>query len=114
VKADRVIPILRVADWERAVAWYRQLGFEMVGEEPHRFAPGLPAFLTIENGPAAMYLSEHEGDARPGTLVYLWVDEVDPIAEHFGVTPDDMPWARDFEISDPDGNRIRVAEHRDM
>jgi len=25
-----------------------------------------------------------------------------------------MPWARDFEISDPDGNRIRVAEHRDM
>jgi hypothetical protein len=109
VRAERVNPILRVESWERAVDWYRQIGFEPVGE-PHRFEAGLPAFGTVQNGEVGLYLSEHTGDARPGTLIYLWVDEVDPIARQFGVVPDDMPWARDFEIIDPDGNRLRIGE----
>jgi len=28
------------------------------------------------------------------------------------MTPDEMPWARDIEVTDPDGNRIRLAERR--
>ena len=43
---------------------------------------------------------------------YLWVDAVDAIAADFGVEVDEMPWARDVELTDPDGNRIRVAEPR--
>ena len=35
---------------------------------------------------------------------------VDPLAALFGVTLDEMPWARDFEVTDLDGNRIRLAE----
>jgi catechol 2,3-dioxygenase-like lactoylglutathione lyase family enzyme len=107
--AQQVVPILRVAEWDRAVAWYRTIGFEP-DAEPHRFEPGLPAFGAVRNGDVALFLSEHEGDARPGTLVYLWVDEVDPVAAQFGVVPDDMPWARDIEVQDPDGNRIRIAQ----
>jgi predicted enzyme related to lactoylglutathione lyase len=57
-----------------------------------------------------MHLSEHSGDARPGTLVYLYVDDVDAAAAAVGATAiDDMPWGRDFEVTDPDGNRIRIG-----
>lgn len=109
MRALDVVPILHVANWDRAVAWYRTIGFEPAGE-PHRFEPGLPAFGTVRNGDVALFLSEHAGDARPDTLVYLWVDEVDPVAQQFGVVPDEMPWARDIEVQDPDGNRLRIAQ----
>jgi catechol 2,3-dioxygenase-like lactoylglutathione lyase family enzyme len=109
---EDVVPILRVADADRAVAWYERIGFRKVGE--HRFEPHLPAFVTVARGPVYLYLSEHEGDARPGTLVYLWVGDVDAIAADFRVTPDDMPWARDIELRDPDGNRIRIGTPKEM
>ena len=78
-----VVPILRVADAAAAVVWYRRLGFEQQFE--HRFEPHLPAYVGIRRGGAQIHLSEHTGDATPGTLVYLWVDEIDPIAAEFGV-----------------------------
>jgi hypothetical protein len=67
----------------------------------------------VQNGEVGLFLSEHKGDARPGTLIYVWVDEVDAIVQRFGVVPDDMPWARDIEISDPDGNRLRIGQAKE-
>jgi hypothetical protein len=46
-------------------------------------------------------------------LIYVWVDEVDAIVLRFGGVPDDMPWARDIEISDPDGNRLRIGQAKE-
>lgn len=106
----QVVPILRVADAAVAVAWYGQIGFEQVFE--HRFADGMPAYVGIERDGAAIHLSEHTGDAPGPGLVYIWVDAIDPFADHFGIVPDEMPWARDIEVRDPDGNRIRLAERR--
>ncbi len=106
----RAVPVLRVTDAARSVAWYRRLGFEQ--EFEHRFEPHLPAYVGIACDGAAIHLSEHAGDAPGPGLVYLWVDAVDPIAEEFGAEVDEMPWARDVELTDPDGNRIRVAEPR--
>lgn len=112
-REEDVVPILRVAHAEQAIKWYEQLGFRQQGEI-HRFEPGLPAFATVARGPVHLFLSEHEGDATPNTLVYLWVNDVDEIAQKFGRTPDDMPWARDIEITDPDGNRIRVGTAKEL
>ena len=43
-------------------------------------------------------------------LVYLYVEDVDALADTLGVTEiDDMPWGRDFEVADPDGNRLRIG-----
>jgi len=103
-----VVPILRVTDAAASVEWYAQIGFEQIFE--HRFADGMPAYVGIQRDDAAIHLSEHTGDAPGPGLIYVWVDAVDPLAEHFGATPDEMPWARDFEVTDPDGNRIRLAE----
>jgi hypothetical protein len=103
-----VVPILRVADASRAVAWYRRLGFTQVFQ--HRFEPHLPAYVGIRRDDAQIHLSEHAGDGNPHGLVYLWVEHVDLIAAEFGVAVDVQPWAREVSLTDPDGNRLRVAE----
>lgn len=106
--ATDIVPIFRVADVRRSVEWYARLGFEQVFE--HRFEPELPAYVGLRREGAQLHLSEHAGDASPGGLAYLWVEAVDPLANEFDATIDEMPWARDFEVTDPDGNRLRVAE----
>ena len=105
---DEISPIFRVADGRRAAAWYARLGFRVEGE--HRFAPGLPLYLFLSRNGASLHLSEHTGDARPGTLVYLRVDDVDAIAAEFGVEVEKQPWAREVQLTDPDGNRLRIGE----
>ena len=104
---EEVIPILRVNDAARAVAWYARLGF--VQEWEHRFESGFPAFVSMARGQMRLFLSEHTGDARPDTLVYLRVRDVDAVATEFSVAVEDAPWAREIELRDPDDNRLRIA-----
>ena len=103
-----VVPILRVADVATAIVWYGRLGFEQQFE--HRFETHLAAYVGIRRDGAQLHLSEHVGDATPGTLIYIWVDAIDPIAAEFGATVSEAPWGREIELTDPDGNRLRVAE----
>ncbi|NKY55170.1 glyoxalase superfamily protein [Nocardia flavorosea] len=104
---EEVIPILHVEDAAAAVEWYERLGFAAQWE--HRFAPELPAFVEIARGGVRLFLSEHTGDARPDTLIYLRVRDVDTIASEFGVRIEEAPWAREIELCDPDGNRLRIG-----
>lgn len=101
------MPILRVTDVDRSLAWWRRLGF--VAEFRHQFEADQPRFVGIEREGCVIYLSEHRGDAAGPGLVYLWVPDVDEVATEFDVPVDEMPWARDCEIVDPDGNRVRAA-----
>lgn len=109
---ERLVPIFRVDDGVAAAEWYQRLGFRVVGE--HRFAPELPLYVFLEREGVQLHLSEHTGDARPGTLVYFWVDDVDAIAEEFGVAVQEQPWAREIELTDPDGNRLRIGTGRQV
>src|SRR5262245_12780261 len=102
-----VIPILRVADAAAAVAWYARLSFTKQWE--HRFAPGMPAFVAVARGRARLFLSEHTGDARPGTLVYLVVDDLDPVVAEFDRPGSEPPYGCELELRDPDGNRLRIS-----
>ncbi|MEU7045658.1 glyoxalase superfamily protein [Streptomyces varsoviensis] len=108
---EDVIPILRVESAAAALGWYGRLGFTQQWE--HRFEPGLPAFVEVARGPVRLFLSEHTGDARPGTLVYLRVRDVDAIAAEFAVPVEEAPWAREIELRDPDGNRLRIGTPTD-
>jgi len=103
-----VVPLLRVSDAAVAVEWYRRLGFEQVFE--HRFESHFPAYVGIRRDGAQIHLSEHLGDANPHGLVFVWVDDVDALAAEFRVSVEEQPWAREVELTDPDGNRLRVAE----
>lgn len=105
--AEEIVPIMRVADGLATAKWYARLGFEVVGE--HRFGSEFPLYLFLERGVVHVHLSEHTGDAAPNTLVYLWVDDVDAVGEEFGVEVAEQSWAQEVELTDPDGNRLRVA-----
>ena len=105
--AEALVPIFRVTDARATARWYERWGFTVVGE--HRFAPELPLYLFLERNGVELHLSEHTGDARPDTLVYFWVDDVDAVATALGHEVREQPWAREVELTDPDGNRLRVA-----
>ena len=98
---SHLAPVLRVVDASAAAERYaRHLGFTT--EFEHRFEPGLPLYVGLVRDDARIHLSEHTGDARPGTLVYLWVPDVDSVAAACGVSViDDNPWGRDFEVTVP-------------
>jgi catechol 2,3-dioxygenase-like lactoylglutathione lyase family enzyme len=109
--AEEVVPVLRVEDAARAVAWYERLGFGKEWE--HRFEPGFPSFVSVARGELHIYLSEHKGDARPDTLIHLYVDDIDGVSEEFGIPVDEEGLAgREVQLEDPDGNRLRVATRR--
>ena len=104
--------MLRVEDAARAVAWYERLGFRTEWE--HRFEPGFPSFVSIARGRVRIYLSEHAGDARPDTLIHLYVTDIDEVSAAFGVRVDEEGLAgRECHLTDPDGNRLRIATPRD-
>jgi catechol 2,3-dioxygenase-like lactoylglutathione lyase family enzyme len=98
-----VVPILRVTDADAAVTWYERLGFTKQWE--HRFDPDCPAFVSIARGGARLFLSEHRGDARPDGL---YVSDVDAIVAEFGRPDGEPPYGCEFELRDPDGNRLRI------
>jgi hypothetical protein len=104
---EEVIPVLRVSNAGAAVAWYGRLGF--VQEWEYRFEPGFPAFVSIARGPVRLFLSEHTGDARPDTLIYLRLRDLEGVAKEFGVAVEQMPWGPEVWLRDPDGNRLRVG-----
>ncbi|HET9144432.1 glyoxalase superfamily protein [Actinophytocola sp.] len=104
---EQITPILRTGDAVAAVAWYARLGFTQDWE--HRFEPGLPLFVSISRGAMRIFLSEHHGDARPDTLLYLSVHDLDAVAAEFGRPVQEQPWGRELELRDPDANRLRIA-----
>ena len=107
--SETIVPIFRGADAREAAGSYERLGFAVVGE--HRFAPDLPLYLFLRRGDdVGLHLSEHTGDATPGTLVHLYVGDVDAVSAEFGVPVSTQPWAREVELTDPDGNRLRVGQ----
>ena len=108
---EEVVPVLYVEDADRAVAWYRRLGFQKEWE--HQFEPGFPWFVSVARGRIRLYLSEHKGDARPNTLIHLYVNDIDAVSKEFGIPVDEGGLAgRECDFEDPDGNRLRVATRR--
>ena len=104
----QVVPILRVADVDVSLTWWQQLGF--AHDFTHRYGGGTThRFMGIRRDGADVFLSENVADADGPALVFVWVPNVDDLAQRFGVSIEQHPWARDFEVTDPDGNRIRVG-----
>ena len=96
---EAVVPVLRVEDAARAVDWYARLRF--VKEWEHQFEPGFPWFVCVARGNVRLYLSEHKGDARPDTLIHLYVRDIDNVSAEFGIPVDE------------EGLAGRVAGHPD-
>lgn len=108
------IAILRSFDEARAKAFYVDfLGFELVFE--HRFEPGLPLYMGLRKDGCQLHVSEHYGDATPGSAVRIPVDDVAAylaaLPKDYGNArpgaPTETPWGtREITITDPSGNRL--------
>jgi uncharacterized glyoxalase superfamily protein PhnB len=72
----KVIPILRIFDYKKAIEFYIDwLGFKINWE--HTFDDNSPVYLEIEKDGLIIHLSEHHGDGTPGTNVFVWCNGVE-------------------------------------
>ncbi|MCJ2046012.1 VOC family protein [Methylobacterium sp. J-078] len=114
------VPILRIFDEAKAREFYCGfLGFAPGFE--HRFEPGLPLYMEVARAGLRLHLSEHHGDASPGSTVFVRMRGVH--AFHRELTDrrygyarpgiERVPWGDVLEVADPFGNRLRFCQHRD-
>ena len=117
VSFDKPIPILRMFDEAKAREFYLGfLGFSV--EFEHRFEADLPLYLGIVRDGLQLHLSEHHGDASPGSTVFVPTQRIEALrdellAKRYGYgRPEivEQGWGRLLEVHDPFGNRIRFCE----
>ncbi len=114
--AQRVVPALRITDYERSKAFYvNGLGFTVDWE--HRFEPHFPVFMSIVRDGMQLYLSEHTGDCQVGGLVHFLIPDVDAWFLEFksrnvvvSEAPNNDLGFRNMTVTDPDGNQLRFME----
>lgn len=111
------IPIMRIFSEYKAKEFYLDfLGFTLEWE--HRFEAQLPLYAQIRRSDLVIHLSEHYGDATPGSTIFVPLDGIDGF--HGELTAKNFPyarpgieevaWGREMMIADPFGNRIRFCE----
>lgn len=104
---EALIPIFRVTDAKGAASWYARLEFDVVGE--HRFATGLLCICSSNATASNCIFPSTPVMLMAPSLTYLWVENVDGVAAEFDVDVRTQPWGRETELTDLDGNRVRVA-----
>lgn len=114
---EQAIPIFRIFDVAKAREFYCDfLGFVVTME--HRHEPGLPLYMAVRRAGFELHLSEHHGDASPGSTAFVWMKGVQ--AFHAELTDKNygygrpgivrLPWGNQVEVHDPFGNRIRFCQ----
>jgi catechol 2,3-dioxygenase-like lactoylglutathione lyase family enzyme len=77
MKASDVIPVLRIFNVEKALAFYVDwLGFKV--DWKHQFEAGMPYYIQISLNEIKLHLSEHPGDGAPGARVFIECTELRP------------------------------------
>ena len=110
-------PIARIFDVDKALEFYVGfLGFKVDWE--HRFHPNAPLYMQVSRGALVLHLSEHSGDASPGSTVLVYTNGVEALQKSLvarnyrynrpGLQRQD--WGLECEVIDPFGNRIRFLE----
>jgi catechol 2,3-dioxygenase-like lactoylglutathione lyase family enzyme len=70
MNVTKVIPILRIFDYQRAIEFYVDwLGLKIDWE--HTFEENTPVYMQVSGNEITLHLSEHHGDTTPGTRVYI-------------------------------------------
>ena len=65
----KIIPILRIFDYTKAVEFYIDwLGFQIDWEDRRL---NVPIYLQVSKGDIKLHLSEHHGDCCPGAKVFI-------------------------------------------
>ena len=117
IRFDRTAPVLRIFSVDKAREFY--LGFLGFGVEfEHRFGEDFPLYMGVARDGLALHLSEHHGDATPGSAVFVWMTGIDAFhaelaAKHYKYNRpgiQEQPWGRVLSVTDPFANRIHFCE----
>jgi catechol 2,3-dioxygenase-like lactoylglutathione lyase family enzyme len=116
-----IVPVLRVADVARSLAWYR----DHLGFVPDPFPADQPfEFCTLRRDDTELMLRKTATPLAREPRAYDWDvyirltgDELTVLLDHARRTtplvrgPELMPYGQvEFELEDPDGHRVCVAE----
>ena len=112
------VPILRIFDVAKAKEFYLDfLGFRSDWE--HRFDAAAPLYMQVTLAGCSLHLSEHHGDACPGSTVFLRVRGLEDYhreitAKGYGFLRPGIETtfhnSRNMQVIDPFGNRLRFDE----
>lgn len=111
------VPVIRILSIDQAKEFYLDyLGFQLDWE--YCLEDGSPLYAIVRRGDLTLHLTEHEGEAMPGSTIVVPVEDIDtlyrelmakarPYATH-GLEP--VEWGWQFQVTDPFGNRFRFCE----
>lgn len=115
---QKTIPILRIFDEVKAREFYCDyLGFTIDWE--HRFEADMPLYMQVSRGDLVLHLSEHYGDACPGSTVFVNMTGIEALHAEIGAKKykyyrpcvERAPWnAKTMELIDPFGNHLRFNQ----
>jgi catechol 2,3-dioxygenase-like lactoylglutathione lyase family enzyme len=114
------VPLMRIFDAHKAREFYVDfLGFKFDWIDTAQWRPGPhPLYTQISRGSLVLHLTEHHGDASPGSTVYATVANIDAVHAELAAKNytynrpaiEDVPWGRTLQVSDPFGNRLRFTQ----
>jgi hypothetical protein len=114
------VPIVRIFDAQKAREFYVDfLGFRFDWIDAAAWKAGpAPLYTQISRGALVLHLTEHHGDASPGSNVYVPVKDIDALHEELAAKNytynrpgiEEVPWGRSLQVNDPFGNRLRFTE----
>lgn len=117
-------PFIKCSDISRSLDFYTGvLDFSILqppDTDPNSF---MSKYSLIERNACRVHLSSHEGDGAFGNVIYVRVDDIDPLYRAFvanglnthnpevypslRIPPVEQTWGtKEFSVSDPDGNKI--------
>jgi uncharacterized glyoxalase superfamily protein PhnB len=112
------IPIIRIFTVDKAMEFYSGfLGFTVDWE--HRFGEKFPLYAQISRAGLCLHLSEHHGDATPGSKVFIRMTGIRAFhrelsQKHYAYAKPGLEeafWgALTVEVADPFGNRLLFNE----
>ncbi|MBS1493004.1 MAG: VOC family protein [Bacteroidetes bacterium] len=119
---NKVKPIFRIFDYKKAVEFYVDfLGFKIDWE--NRGDDGnAPVYMQVSREYVTLHLSEHHGDACPGSQVFVELNDVrtynkellDKKYKYNRPGVDETPWnSLEMRVHDPFGNRISFNQYLD-
>lgn len=116
---QKTIPILRMFDVAKAKEFYIEwLGFKI--EFEHQFEENTPYYIGITKDDIQLHLSEHYGDATPGSKVFIVCNEIEKYFAELQSRPykyyrpcleKTFYAALEFSVQDPFGNKLSFNEY---
>jgi catechol 2,3-dioxygenase-like lactoylglutathione lyase family enzyme len=110
-------PIFRIFDAPKAKEFYLDfLGFRLDWE--HRFGENFPLYMQVSRAGLILHLSEHHGDASPGSTAFVTMSGVHAYQRELAAKDytymkpgiEALDWGNVMTVTDPFSNKIRFSE----